>query len=282
MEFKRSAGVLLHPTSLPGKYGIGTIGQEAFNFIDFLEQSGQTLWQIFPLGPTGYGDSPYQSFSAFAGNPLLINLELIMEDGFLSQKDLDAIPIFDRHNVNFGELIEVKNDLLHQAYQNYKTQNSNFINDCGDFCQNNKEWLDDYSLFTAVKEYHGGKLWTEWESEIALRKAGAVKKWTEKLEYQIDYQKFIQFTFFKQWKRVKNYANKKGIKIIGDIPIFIAYDSADLWANKKLFSVDKKGKLLTCAGVPPDYFSPTGQLWGNPLYKWKVWKKIISFGGKKG
>ncbi len=273
MKFERSAGILLHPTSLPGKYGIGTIGQEAFNFVDFLVHSGQTLWQIFPLGPTGYGDSPYQSFSAFAGNPLLINLEFLKEDGLLTQNNLDCIPIFDKHNIDFGKLIDVKNDLLHQAYQNYKTTDPNFEKDCGSFCINNKDWLDDYALFMAVKEYHGGKLWTEWEKEIALRKTGAVKKWTEKLKYQIGFQKFLQFTFFKQWENLKKYANTKGIKIIGDIPIFIAYDSADLWANKSQFTVDKKGKLLTCAGVPPDYFSPTGQLWGNPLYKWKAMEK---------
>jgi len=273
MEFERSAGILLHPTSLPGKYGIGTIGYEAFHFIDFLVHSGQKLWQIFPLGPTGYGDSPYQSFSAFAGNPLLISLELLKEDGLLLQKDLDSIPVFNKHNIDYGKLVEVKDQLLRQAYQNYKTDDKKFTIDCGNFCVDNKEWLDDYALFMAVKEYHGGKLWTQWETDIALRKTNAIKKWTEKLKYQITYQKFIQFTFYQQWKSLKNYANEKGIKIIGDIPIFIAYDSVDLWANINLFSVDKKGKLLSCAGVPPDYFSPTGQLWGNPLYKWDIMEK---------
>ena len=268
MKFERSAGILLHPTSLPGEYGIGTIGKNAYNFVDFLVECGQTLWQVFPLGPTGYGDSPYQSFSTFAGNPLLIDLDLLKEDGLLSQHNLDSIPHFDKNNIDFGHLIQVKYELLSLAFQNYKTSGKNFTIECGNFCAENKSWLDDYSLFMAVKEYHGGKLWTEWEDDIAFRKRGAVEKWKEKLEYRVDYQKFLQFTFFKQWKALKDYTNEKGIKIIGDIPIFIAYDSSDLWANKKYFSVTKKGKLETVAGVPPDYFSETGQLWGNPLYNW--------------
>lgn len=273
MEFTRSAGILLHPTSLPGNYGIGTLGADAYKFVDFLAECGQTLWQVFPLGPTGYGDSPYQSFSTFAGNPLLINLELLQEEGLLSQHDLDAIPQFSQSNIDFGKLIEIKYQLLSQAYQNFKTSNTNFSSDCGDFCNQNSEWLDDFALFMAVKEFHGGKLWTEWDEEIAFRKKGAVKSWTEKLQYRVDFQKFLQLVFFKQWRNLKNYANQKGIKIIGDIPIFIAYDSADLWSNKELFTVDKKGILKTVAGVPPDYFSATGQLWGNPLYKWDVMQK---------
>ena len=268
MKFERSAGILLHPTSLPGDFGIGTIGKNAFNFIDFMIECGQKLWQVFPLGPTGYGDSPYQSFSTFAGNPLLIDLELLEEEGLLTKDDLNTIPQFDKNKIDFGPLIQIKFELLSLAFQNYKTSGKVFSKECGNFCLENKSWLDDYALFMAVKEFHGGKLWTEWEEDIAFRKKGAVEKWTEKLEYRVDFQKFLQYTFFKQWKTLKNYANKKGIKIIGDIPIFIAYDSSDLWANKKYFSVDKKGKLETVAGVPPDYFSETGQLWGNPLYKW--------------
>jgi len=268
MKFERSAGILLHPTSLPGKYGIGTIGENAYHFVDFLGACGQKLWQVFPLGPTGYGDSPYQSFSTFAGNPLLIDLELLQKDGLLEQSDLEKIPIFDKNHIDFGRLIEVKFELLSLAFQNHKTHGKLFTEECGNFCVDNKDWLDDYALFMAVKEYHGGKLWTEWEKDIAFRTKGAVDKWTEKLEYRINYQKFLQYTFNKQWKKLKDYTNKKGIKIIGDIPIFIAYDSSDLWANKKYFTVDKKGKLETVAGVPPDYFSETGQLWGNPLYKW--------------
>ncbi len=268
MKFERSAGILLHPTSLPGDYGVGTIGKNAFNFVDFLVDSGQKLWQVFPLGPTGYGDSPYQSFSTFAGNPLIIDLDELKDEGLLSQQDLDGIPQFDKNHIDFGQLIEVKNKLLKLAFQNYKNENKDFSKECGEFCTKNADWLDDYALFMATKEYHEGRLWTEWKEDIAFRKYGAIKKWTEKLENQVNFQKFLQYTFFKQWTKLKKYANKKGIKIIGDIPIFIAYDSSDLWANKKYFSVDKKGKLETVAGVPPDYFSATGQLWGNPLYKW--------------
>ncbi len=273
MKFERSAGILLHPTSLPGKYGIGTIGENAYHFVDFLVECGQKLWQVFPLGPTGYGDSPYQSFSTFAGNPLLIDLELLQKEGLLSQNDLDRIPTYDQKNIDFGSLIEIKYELLSLAFQHYKTTDKSFMKECGIFCEENKDWLDDYALFMGVKEYHGGKLWTEWEKDIAFREEGAVKKWTEKLEYRVNFQKFLQYTFYKQWKNLKEYTNGKGIKIIGDIPIFIAYDSSDLWANKKYFSVNKKGKLETVAGVPPDYFSETGQLWGNPLYKWNEMEK---------
>lgn len=273
MNFERSAGILLHPTSLPGKYGIGTIGKSAFNFIDFLAASGQTLWQVFPLGPTGYGDSPYQSFSTFAGNPLLIDFDMLKEDGLLSQNDLDNFPQFDETKIDFGELIKSKNNLLSLAFKNYNSVNGDFVNECGDFCTENSDWLNDYALFMAVKEYHGGKLWTEWEEDIAFRKKGAIQKWNEKLKYQIEYHRFLQFTFYKQWNKLKSYANNKGIKIIGDIPIFIAYDSSDLWANKHYFTVNKKGELKTVAGVPPDYFSETGQLWGNPLYKWDEMEK---------
>ncbi len=258
---------------MPGKYGIGTIGKNAHHFIDFLAESGQTLWQVFPLGPTGYGDSPYQSFSTFAGNPLLIDLELLKEENLLKQSDLDRIPHFNNKHIDFGSLINVKKELLALAFQNYKTNGQDFTAECGNFCIENSDWLDDYALFMAVKEFHGGKLWTEWDDDIAFRKKGAIEKWKEKLEYQYDFQKFLQFTFFKQWQNLKTYANSKGIKIIGDIPIFIAYDSSDLWANKHYFTVDKKGKLKTVAGVPPDYFSETGQLWGNPLYKWDEMEK---------
>ncbi len=271
MKFERVAGVLLHPTSLPGKYGIGTIGKEALNFVDFLEHSGQKLWQVFPLGPTGYGDSPYQSFSAFAGNPLLIDLELLLKDNFLSDEDLAAYPHFDDYNIDFGKLIKAKNEILYKAYNNSK--NKIQLDEYNNFCKKNAEWLEDYTLFMAVKDYHNGKLWTEWEEDIAFRLKGAVNKWQTKLKNEIDYHKFVQYIFHKQWENLKNYANSKGIKIIGDIPIFIAYDSVDLWANKHLFSVNEKGKLLSVAGVPPDYFSPTGQLWGNPLYKWDEMEK---------
>lgn len=282
MEFSRSAGILLHPTSLPGKFGIGELGNEIYGFINFLKESGQTLWQVFPLGPTGYGDSPYQCFSAFAGNPLLISLERLIEEKLLTNDDLKTLPDFDPHNIDFGNIIPVKTELLRKAYQNYKSNGGGLKEQINSFSEHNKDWLDDFALFMACKNYHNGVQWTHWEKDIAFREEGAVKKWNEKLFDEVEYQKFAQYKFYEQWTAVKKYANENGIKIIGDLPIFIAYDSSDLWANKSLFSVNNAtGKLETVAGVPPDYFSATGQLWGNPLYKWDVmeadnfawWKK---------
>ncbi|MFC2135788.1 4-alpha-glucanotransferase [Bacteroidota bacterium] len=273
MEFKRSAGILLHPTSLPGKYGIGDLGKEAYSFIDFLDSAGQTLWQVLPLGPTGYGDSPYQCFSAFAGNPLLISPELLLDEGLLTKDDLNDIPESDSSKVDFGKVINYKYELLKKAFANFNKSGNSFEEECGKFCEENNFWLDDFALFMACKNHHGGVVWTEWESDIALRKKGAVEKWRDKLQDEIKFYKFIQYKFFSQWTNVKKYAGKKGIQIIGDIPIFIAFDSSDLWANKESFSVDSEGKLENVAGVPPDYFSKTGQLWGNPLYKWDIMEK---------
>ncbi len=273
MNYKRSAGILLHPTSLPGKFGIGDLGVNAYKFIDFMKESGQKLWQVFPLGPTGYGDSPYQSFSAFAGNPMLISPEELKKEGYLDDTDLARLPEFEPHNIEFGKVIEFKTGLLKKAYAKSVVSGIKDKEAYEKFCRDNAEWLDDYALFMAGKEYHGGILWTEWESSLAFRKKEQMEEWKSKLADLIGYQKFIQFQFFKEWNAVRKYANKNGISIIGDMPIFIAYDSADLWANKEQFTVDSEGKLKTVAGVPPDYFSPTGQLWGNPLYRWDAMKK---------
>ena len=282
MNIERSAGILLHPTSLPGKFGIGDLGPSAYNFVDFLKSAGQTLWQTLPLGPTGYGDSPYQCFSAFAGNPLLISFELLQKEDLLSNEEISILPNYDPHKIDFGSVIEFKYKMLRTAFQNFKTKQKSFEDDCGSFCEDNNYWLDDYSLFMAVKQFHNGVLWTEWDKSIAFRKN--ISEWKNKLKDEIEFQKFLQFTFNKQWTGIREYANKNGIKIIGDLPIFIAYDSADLWANKEFFTVREDGSLEFCAGVPPDYFSATGQLWGNPLYKWKEmekdnfawWRKRIS------
>lgn len=273
MEYNRSAGVLLHPTSLPGKYGIGELGSEAINFVDFLSNSGQKLWQIFPLGPTGYGDSPYQSFSTFAGNPYLISFEKLLDEGLLSKIELSNMPISDPHKIDFGSIYVNKLKLLRIAYENMKTMGNSIQNECADFCENNKDWLEDYALFMAVKNFHNGIVWKDWEKDIAYRENGAIEKWTEKLSDEIGFHKFMQYKFATQWNFVKEYANKKGIQIIGDLPIFVAYDSSDVWANSSLFSVDETGNLETVAGVPPDYFSKTGQLWGNPLYRWEIMEK---------
>ncbi len=281
MKFERSSGILLHPTSLPGKYGIGDLGKEAYNFINFLKASGHNLWQVLPLGPTGYGDSPYQCFSAFAGNTNLISPQLLIEDGLLTSNDAVEAPNSNPHKIDYGAVIGFKDRLLRKAYSNFKSNGNNFDEECGAFCKENEYWLDDYALFMAVKQKFGMQVWTAWDEDIAFRKGNAVEEWKKKLTYEIEYRKFIQYLFAKQWRDVKKYANENDIKIIGDIPIFIAFDSADLWANKELFTVNDEGRLDKVAGVPPDYFSATGQLWGNPLYKWDLmenddfewWKK---------
>lgn len=273
MKFERAAGILLHPTSLPGKFGIGDLGHEAYYFVDFLESAGQKLWQVFPLGPTGYGDSPYQCFSAFAGNPLLVSPEKLLEKGFLNKKELNDIPSSDPAKIDYGRVINYKKGILRKAFGNYK-QNHNGIKEAfNEFCDANEEWLDDFALFMAAKDFHGGVIWSDWDKGLVHRDETAMNEWKDKLSDEIEYHKFVQFQFFDQWKELRSYANSKGIKIMGDMPIFIAYDSADLWANKNLFTVDNEGKLETVAGVPPDYFSETGQLWGNPLYRWKVMEK---------
>lgn len=273
MNFGRAAGILLHPTSLPGPYGIGDLGVEAKNFINFLHSSGQKLWQMFPLGPTGYGDSPYQSFSTFAGNPMLISPDELLKEGLLSESDLRNKPEFDPLRIDFGRAINYKTGLLRLAFENYLQSGLKTKPEIDAFCRSNSYWINDYALFMAVKAHHGGIIWKDWSKDIAFRKPGAVQAWTEKLSKEVEFQKFMQFHFDKQWKSVRKYANSKGIKIIGDLPIFIAYDSSDLWANKEQFTVNDSGDLETVAGVPPDYFSPTGQLWGNPLYRWKVMEK---------
>lgn len=273
MRFERSAGILLHPTSLPSRYGIGDLGNDAYRFIDFLESAGQKLWQVFPLGQTGYGDSPYQCFSAFAGNPLLISPDKLKDENLLSQDDLKNIPEHNPSEVDYGEVIDFKFDLFKKAFKNFTAGKGEESKDFKKFLNLQKEWLDDFAFFMAAKTYHDDKLWTEWDKDLVIRKSSALKKWQEKLSEGILYNKFIQYIFFKQWDELKKYVNKRGIKIIGDMPIFVAYDSADVWANNKLFSVDKEGKLEFVAGVPPDYFSETGQLWGNPLFKWDEMEK---------
>jgi len=273
MQFIRSAGILLHPTSLPGKFGIGDLGSEAYKFIDFLVEAGQKLWQVFPLGPTGYGDSPYQCFSAFAGNPNLVSPEKLMKDGFLSETDLSNLPKSDPKKIDYGQIIEYKKSILKKSYTNFKSNSHNLDKDFEKYCIAQKEWLDDFALFMACKDNHNGAEWSSWEKGLVRRDKKTLAEWEKKLHDEIQYQKFVQFNFFRQWNALRNYANEKGIKIIGDMPIFIAFDSSDLWANKEFFTVDEEGKLTFVAGVPPDYFSATGQLWGNPLYKWDVMEK---------
>ena len=272
--FERSSGILFHPTSLPGKYGIGTLGKEAYAFIDFLKKSNQKLWQIFPLGPTGYGDSPYQSFSSFAGNPYLIDFDLLIEAHLLSEEDLKDIFFGDNEEyIDYGAIYNQKYPLLRKAYENFKSSDNNEMKgSLENFKRENSSWLNDYSLYISLKNHFNGLPWNEWAQDIKNREDGAMHHYRNELADDIEYHNFIQFLFFKQWGDVKRYANENGIKIIGDIPIFVAADSSDAWANPEIFLFDEERKPVKVAGVPPDYFSATGQLWGNPLYNWEKLK----------
>lgn len=273
-EVARRSGLLLHPTSFPNPYGIGDLGSSAYTFIDFLEKSGQKLWQVLPLGPTGYGDSPYQAFSSFAGQPLIISPEKLISRGLLIQEDLIDMPIWDDTKVDYGPVITFKFNLLRKAFSRFQiSENENLKNEYDLFCRNEASWLSDYSLFMAIKDAHEGVVWTSWDPEIAFPTPVIKEIWTEKNLDNVQFYAFIQFIFYEQWLTLKAYANSKGIQIIGDMPIFVAFDSADVWANKSLFYLDNKGFPTIVAGVPPDYFSATGQLWGNPLYDWDVHKK---------
>lgn len=264
----RYSGVLAHPTSFPSPYGIGDMGQGAYDFIDFLVNAGQHLWQVLPLGPTTIGDSPYQGFSVFAGQPLLISPDLLKKKHLLSDEDLKEIPDFDPDKVEYEKVLQYKTSLLKTAYANFlHTADKNLLEEYDSFEESNKYWLDDYCLFMAGKEYHGGKPWYEWEDSMKDPTPAQKKIWAEKLKSEADYYRFVQYMFFRQWYDLKDYANKHGIAIIGDIPVFPCWDSADVWGNKKMFCLDEEGQPVEVAGCPPDYFSATGQLWGNPLYE---------------
>ena len=254
---KRLSGVLLHPTSFPGPYGIGDLGPEAYKFVDFLVAAGQSLWQVLPLGPTGYGDSPYACYSAFAGNTLLISPEHLIKDGLL-----DSAPTITSDKVNFGEAHSLKDQILRRAYELYtKTTDTSLRSAFETFAQQHANWLEDYALFRALKDAHGGVAWNEWEPTL--------EDASDELREEVEAHMFYQFLFFKQWFALKTYANERGIRVVGDLPIFVAHDSADVWTNPDQFKLDKNGKPIVVAGVPPDYFSSTGQLWGNPLYNWE-------------
>lgn len=301
----RKCGILLHPTSLPGRYGIGDLGKAAYDFVDYLEKAGQSLWQILPLGHTGFGDSPYQSFSAFAGNPLMISPDKLIEDELLSADDVSNIPSFSQDKVDFGAVQTFKEELLKKAHNNFKkTAKDN--KEYKSFCRKNAFWINDYALFMSLKNYfiqqrkfeyeskeykayyrltykslgengakdcYYGACWNSFPEGLKNRDEAEIKKYTKLLKDEIDYYKFIQYIFFRQWAELKTYANEKGIELIGDIPIFVAADSADTWANRELFHINAKGSPTEVAGVPPDYFSEFGQLWGNPLYNWTYHKQ---------
>ena len=274
MKLIRSSGVLLHPTSLPGPDGIGDLGPQVYTWIDFLAKSGCKLWQVLPLGPTGYGDSPYQCFSAFAGNYFIVSPSLLMDQGLLKRSDLADRPEFPLEKVDFGPVITWKLLVLDRAFKRFKAlQGSKIIAAYNAFCHDESSWLDDFALFMALKESHGGAPWNKWDDQYRLRDQAALKAFAKENAESIERHKFRQFVFFSQWNNVHSYAKSKGIQIIGDAPIFVSFDSADAWSHPELFLFDQDRKPTFVAGVPPDYFSPTGQLWGNPLYDWPVHKK---------
>jgi 4-alpha-glucanotransferase len=272
--FPRSSGILLHPTSLPGRYGIGDLGEYAYRFVDWLQSHGQSAWQILPLGPTSYGDSPYQSLSAFAGNTNLISLDKLVGEGFLNHDDLGDVPDFPEDYVDYGWVIDYHDKKLALAFERFKTDaNAGQKDSFDEWYEASQYWLDDYTLFIALKNDHGGRPWTEWKEKYALRDPKAMKEARKRLADQIEKHKFLQWLFHMQWYDLKGYANERDIRFIGDIPIFVAHDSSDVWANRERFYLDEKGAPTVVAGVPPDYFSATGQRWGNPLYRWDVMKE---------
>ena len=262
----RSAGILLSVSSLPSKYGIGCFSKEAYDFVDWLKDAGQTYWQILPLCPTSYGDSPYQSFSTYAGNPYFISLEALIAEGVLTQEECDSVDFGSNDTeIDYAKLYEGRYPLLRKAYERSNISENPAYRQ---FLAENEWWLSDYALFMALKNFFGGSSWTEWPEDIRLRWGYSMEYYHRELYFDVEFQKYLQFKFFEQWWKLKAYANEKGIKIIGDIPIYVAMDSADTWAHPELFQLDENNVPVAVAGCPPDGFSPTGQLWGNPLYRW--------------
>ena len=273
---RRLSGILVHPTSLPGKFGIGDLGPEAYHFVDFLKEAGQHIWQTLPLGPTGETNCPYQCYSSFAGQPLLISPELLIKDGLLTEEDLSSPPAFPEEKVDYALVKQYKGELFHKAFSRFTDPASADFADLHDsFASFRQEsfWLADYSMFMAIKKSKKGIHWLDWEKKYRKPTKSQKTVIARELETEIAYEEFLQWLFFRQWAALKTYANEQGILLIGDLPIFVAGDSADVWAQPKLFQLDQDGFPTVVAGVPPDYFSSTGQLWGNPLYDWKYHKK---------
>lgn len=271
MGLPRASGVLTHPTSFPGPHGIGDLGEASFRFIDWLVLAGQRVWQVLPLCPTGFGNSPYAAPSAFAGNPLLVSLTWLAGDGLLAPTDLDSAPSFPDYEVMFDEVAPFKQAVLRRAFDRFRAgAASHQRGDFETFCGAEAYWLDDYALYMALKDEHGGARWTDWETDVKLRQPEAVNRWRNQLANEIRFYQFVQFQFRRQWAELKQYANEREIRILGDVPIFVAHDSADVWANQTLFRLDDTGLPLVVAGVPPDAFSDSGQRWGNPLFNWRA------------
>lgn len=270
----RKSGILLPISSIPSQYGIGTFSKEAYAFIDFLSLAGQKIWQILPLGPTGYGDSPYQSFSTFAGNPYYIDLEALVKTGWLTTKECESYDFGSNlQYVDYEKIYASRFKVLRKAFERAGKKHFEQEKAYQDFVNSNAFWLDDYTLYMAIKNNFGGISWTEWDDEIKLRKQDAMEAYKLKYKEDVDFYKFLQYLFYTQWIALKSYANEKGIEIVGDIPIYVAFDSADTWANPRLFQLDDTCTPIVVAGCPPDAFTETGQLWGNPLYDWDYHKK---------
>jgi 4-alpha-glucanotransferase len=269
MRFVRSSGILLHPTSLPGRWGIGDLGAGTYQLIDFLAAAGQQLWQVLPLNPTGYGDSPYQSLSVFAGNPLLISIDMLLDDGLLRPRDLPSTA-FAEDYVDYGAVIACKTQVLRRSFAYFQRDPpGDHAAAFAEFCRDHADWLDEYALFIALKEAHNGAPWYRWEPELATRQPQALDRWKAALAEALHFQCYVQYLFFRQWSELKSYANGRGIRIIGDMPIFLAHDSADLWTHRELFLLDDQGQPTAVAGAPPDRFRAAGQVWGNPLPRWE-------------
>lgn len=281
----RGAGILLAVTSLPSPYGIGTMGKEAFRFVDTLNDLRQKYWQVLPIGPTSFGDSPYQSFSAFAGNPYLIDLDILIAEGLLKQEEVDGYNWGNKKDdVDYALIYESRFKVLKSAFERFDAQDEAYKK----FCKENEDWLEDYSLYMAVKDEMNGREWLSWEEGLRDREAGVLERYKELLKEQIAFWMFLQYKFFAQWNALKSYANEQGIRIIGDIPLYIALDSADVWANREQFKLNEEGRPIEVAGCPPDAFSDDGQKWGNPLYDWEKmesegfgwWKKRMEANGR--
>ena len=263
MKFTRASGVLLHPTSLPGPYGSGDLGPAADQFLDFLAGASQRIWQILPVGPTGYGDSPYQCYSAFAGSPVLISPERMVEQGLLRRRDLDGIPPLPPGTCDFGASCEIRTRLLRLAFEEARGDHA-----LQAFRQRHSYWLPDFALFFACRDAREGKPWHQWEPDLRDRRPSALARARETLSDAIDYYEFVQWVFFEQWEILQRHCRERNIDLVGDVPIYVAHDSSDVWSHPELFHLDDQGQPTLVAGVPPDYFSATGQLWGNPLYDW--------------
>jgi 4-alpha-glucanotransferase len=269
----RGSGILLHLTSLPSPFGIGDMGPWAYKFADFLAETKQSYWQILPISPTNldHGNSPYHCNSAFACNPMLISPELLAQDGLLEEGDFAHLAEFPKARVDYSEAVALKEKFFHQAFEHFKSAKETHEYEI--FCEQNALWLDDYALFMALKDHFQGEFWSAWPEEIRDRETGALESVKKELHEVVEKEAFLQYIFFKQWHALKNYCNEKGIRIIGDMPIYVVYDSADVWIHPELFKLDNEKRPTTVAGVPPDYFSETGQLWGNPVYRWDVLKE---------